>query len=278
MDPPASLGTVPTGRRLGARSFDALAVALVFVAYTAVFLFMGNPNLVAAARASFINLVPLIIVAAAARALVARYLVKASLAVQVAGHVGFAALFTLSWHWLLMVSIGVGRSASPLEFAVRKFFDHPAMTWQLLQGLFAYAFVACLTYLRAQPPMPSFVVAPREEGDPPKDPALSRYFIRQGEDIHPVDVSQIVSITGADDYAEVATMSGRHLVRMTLSEFEKTLEAENFIRVHRSRIVNVARITRAEPAGGGRMLLHMENGEMIQASRTGSKLLRDRVI
>jgi DNA-binding LytR/AlgR family response regulator len=48
--------------------------------------------------------------------------------------------------------------------------------------------------------------------------------------------------------------------------------------VHRSRIVNVERIERAEPAGGGRLLLHMEGGETIVASRAGSRLLRDRVI
>ena len=58
---------------------------------------------------------------------------------------------------------------------------------------------------------------------------------------------------------------------------EAALDGDTFIRVHRSRIVNANRILRAEPAGGGRMLLHMENGEIIPASRTGTRLLRDRV-
>jgi DNA-binding LytR/AlgR family response regulator len=127
--------------------------------------------------------------------------------------------------------------------------------------------------------MQSLIVAPAAEGNTAgKDASASRYFIRDGEDIRPIDISQIVSITGADDYAEVATLSGRHLVRMTLNQFEKTLEGGIFIRIHRSRIVNVDPIVRAEPAGGGRMLLHMEDGEIVQASRTGTKLLRDRVI
>jgi len=91
-------------------------------------------------------------------------------------------------------------------------------------------------------------------------------------------VAAIVSITGADDYAEVATLHGKHLVRLTLAEFEKALDGARFIRVHRSRIVNVDRVSRAEPAGGGRMLLHMENGEMISTSRAGARLLRDRVL
>jgi len=94
----------------------------------------------------------------------------------------------------------------------------------------------------------------------------------------PVDVDAIVSIAGADDYAEVRTLDGSHLVRLTLAEFEKSLDPALFIRVHRSRIVNVDRIARAEPAGGGRLLLHMEDGEIIGASRTGSKRLKDRVL
>jgi two-component system, LytTR family, response regulator len=109
-------------------------------------------------------------------------------------------------------------------------------------------------------------------------PGFSRYFIRSGDEIQPVDVDLIVSIAGADDYAEVATLKGKHLVRMTLAEFEKSLDPARFIRVHRSRIVNFERIVRAEPAGNGRMLLHMEDGEAIVASRAGSRLLRDRVI
>ena len=109
-------------------------------------------------------------------------------------------------------------------------------------------------------------------------PGLSRYFIRSRDEIQPIDVDSIVSIAGADDYAEVTTVDGKHLVRMTLAEFEKSLDPARFIRIHRSRIVNVDRISRAEPAGGGRLLLHMEDGEAIPASRTGSRLLRDRVL
>ncbi|HET7316321.1 MAG TPA: LytTR family DNA-binding domain-containing protein, partial [Sphingomicrobium sp.] len=102
--------------------------------------------------------------------------------------------------------------------------------------------------------------------------------IRTGDEMQPIDVGSIISIRGADDYAEVSTLGGTHLVRMTLTEFEQSLDPQRFIRVHRSRIVNVERVVRAEPAGGGRLLLHMQNGEAIPASRAGSRLLRDRVL
>jgi hypothetical protein len=265
--------------RLSDRPFYALAIGLAFLAYFTVFLFTGDEGPLGAAEASLRNLVPLVIVSAAAQSGVSRHLIGRSYTRQVGGHALFALLYTLLLYWLLMVLIGVSRGGSFTEFAVRASFPTPAVAWQILQGVTLYALVACLTYLRARPPLSSFVVAPQADAaSATRDQSPSRYFIRKGEDIHPIEVSHIVSITGADDYAEVVTTAGRHLVKMTLTEFENTLKGDNFIRVHRSHIVNVERIARAEPAGGGRMLLHMENGEVIPASRAGSSLLRSRMI
>ncbi|WP_176472961.1 LytTR family DNA-binding domain-containing protein [Sphingomonas lenta] len=48
--------------------------------------------------------------------------------------------------------------------------------------------------------------------------------------------------------------------------------------MHRSAIVNLDRVVRAEPAGGGRLLLHMEAGGVVQASRAGAKLVREQLL
>ena len=94
----------------------------------------------------------------------------------------------------------------------------------------------------------------------------------------PVAVAEIVSIKGADDYSEVFTRTEKHLVRMSLAEFEKRLDAERFLRVHRSWIVNFTKLVRAEPIGGGRFALHMEGGETIAVSRSGAQRLRTRLV
>lgn len=264
------------GRRLGAPAFYALALLITFLAYFAVFAIKGPVGWEGHVRASLINLAPLVLLAPAVQALVGR-LATFRPGVQIAAHLLIAPLFSLLWYWLMMVLIGLAGGESAIRFSVRPFLAEGAVAWQLLQGVTVYALIAALASLRARPALPAFVVAP-ESGEEPRAGRLSRYFIRRGEELLPVDVSQIVSIAGADDYAEVATLGGRHLVRMTLAELEKALDGEGFIRVHRSRIVNLARIVRAEPAGGGRLLLHMEDGEAVPASRAGAKLLRDRVL
>lgn len=260
------------------RTFDAFALALVFLAYLTVFAIVRRQSSLAElVLACLNNTLPLVPLTLAVRAAIRRWLVGASLLRQTLGHIALAALFSFGWHWLILILFGMRTDASLTEFTVRAFFPEPALAWQFLQGVTLYALVASLTYQRMQPELPSFVDA-GEPTWPEPEPSLKRYFIRRGEDIQPIDISQIISIVGADDYAEVTTAEGQHLVRSTLAKFETSLDPEQFLRVHRSRIVNIHKIDRAESAGDGRLILHMEYGERIKTSRAGAKALRNRVL
>lgn len=260
------------------RVFDLLSIALVFLAYTTVFVVALEMGPVEAIAGGIANTVPVVILAAVLRSFIIKRLVGAGVWVQILGHAVLSVVFGFAAYWLLTIGLGVFNAMSLTDFRVEPF-PTRAMAWQLLQNFTTYALVAALAYIQARPDQVAvFLSDSSAETQAGRGPDLSRYFIRTGEDIQPIDVAAIVSITGADDYAEVATLQGKHLVRLTLAEFEKALDAATFIRVHRSRIINVERVARAEPAGGGRMLLHMENGEMISTSRAGARLLRDRVL
>lgn len=260
------------------RVFDLLSIAIVFLAYTTVFVVALEMGPVEAVAGGVSNTIPVVILAVVVRNLIIRRLVSAGVWVQVLGHALLALVFSFGAYWLLTIALGVFNAMSLTEFRVEPF-PSRAMAWQLLQNFTTYGLVAALAYIQARPDQVAvFLSDPSGETEAGRGPDLSRYFIRTGEDIQPIDVAAIVSITGADDYAEVATLQGKHLVRLTLAEFEKALDGDKFIRVHRSRIVNIDRVSRAEPAGGGRMLLHMENGETISTSRAGARLLRDRVL
>lgn len=92
------------------------------------------------------------------------------------------------------------------------------------------------------------------------------------------NVRDIVLIAGAQDYAEVTTLTGSHLVRMSLGEFEQRLDPARFIRVHRSHIINIDHLDHAEPAGGGRLVAYMVTGAAVPLSRTGSQTLRQLIV
>lgn len=257
----------------GSAKFVLIGAVVVFAAYATVLAVARGGGPVEILAGALANTVPVVLLGLVARGVILRRLIGRSALVTGLGHAGLALAFSALSYWSLLVLLGVINGVSATEFDVRPF-DQRAMAWQSLQNLTTYGLIAALTHLQATSP-----ASPVEASAPKTAPeGQSRYFIRSGEDFRPMDTARIVSIAGADDYAEVRTLEGRHLVRMTLGEFEASLDAERFARVHRSHIVNLERIDRAEPAGNGRLLLHMETGERIQTSRAGARRVKDRVI
>jgi two-component system, LytTR family, response regulator len=265
-------GTVP--KELSLIKLALVGTPLVFAAYELALSIGHDSSLVDALPGSIANTIPAVLFGLIVYRVIRIGLVGRRTPVQVVGHAFLCAAYALLSYWLLIVLLGAVSGISVIQFQVEPF-PIRASVWQLLQNATTYGIIAVLAYRGTASPEVTLVLGNEDEQ---ARPGRSRYFIRSGDEIQPVEVNSIVSITGADDYAEVGTLDGRHLVRMTLADFEKTLDPAQFIRVHRSRIVNVDRIARAEPAGGGRLLLHMQDGDAIPASRTGSRLLRDRVI
>jgi two-component system, LytTR family, response regulator len=269
--------SAPAGpHRLGA---DLAAVALVFAAYTATVWVARNLTFGEALACGAANTVPVVIFGAAARRIIVKRLAGRGLLTQLVGHAALCAAFAALSFWLLLVLLGLASGASLVNFSVRAF-SIQGSAWQLLEEVTTYAVLAAWTYaqLGASVPKAQLSAGDAEAPQLPRETEPSRYFVRNGEDIRPVDLDRVVCIGGADDYSEVTTLDGVHLVRMTLSDFERTLDPTKFARVHRSWIVNLDRIERAEPAGGGRLLLHMKTGHTVPASRSGARSVRDLVI
>jgi hypothetical protein len=239
------------------------AAVPLWVVYALIFAGTEGSTLGHALRDAAANVAPLILLAFACRALLPELVRGRALPVQGSLHALGAFAFSASWYLSVSFLLGLGSWAagSGFRFVV---FDGPAWTWQMLQGGIIYCAVAAII-LR-----PSHA----SSGQAEDGKALQRYLIRDGEDFRPVEVGEIIAIRGAQDYSEVSTASGRHLVRMTLAEFEARLDREQFVRVHRSAIVHLRHLERLEPAGSGRMLAHMRNGERISVSRAGAQMLR----
>jgi DNA-binding LytR/AlgR family response regulator len=296
------------------RHFDGLAIAGIFLAYFATIRLAMHATVVESLIAAAANTVPVVIFGAVVRRVIQRQLVGRPAALQLIAHLPLCAAFSFLSYGLLIVLLGLSNGIAATGFMVKPL-SITAGAWQTLENVTTYAFIAAISYLQAghrhyavalaapaeamrevstSEPGPLTVqsearqqaaeaVPPREALErEPKDARTdsdrSRFFVRIGDELRPIDMDTVVSIGGADDYAEVWTLSGRHLVRVTLAEFTQSLDPAKYARVHRSWIVNILRIARAEPAGGGRLLLHMETGQTISTSRSGARLLRDRVI
>jgi two-component system LytT family response regulator len=103
---------------------------------------------------------------------------------------------------------------------------------------------------------------------------LSRIFVRDGNRIIPIPLANLEHVQGADDYVTIRTSTKEYLVSLRLSDLEGHLRGANFLRIHRSHLINLEYIASIEPYDAAHVQVVMKSGARIVASRTGSKRLR----
>ncbi|MGB3469226.1 MAG: LytTR family DNA-binding domain-containing protein [Erythrobacter sp.] len=193
--------------------------------------------------------------------------------VQAAAHIALAPVFSFGWY-IFDISILGWRDGSLLTGALIEPFQGPAFLWQYFQGFAVYGALAALVYAttirRAE-------TAPVSQPQPAQATTASSLLVRDGDELVTLSFGDILLINSADDYVEVDIGTRVLMVRKTMRQMEQELPA-SFVRVHRGAIVNLDRIVRAEPGGGGRMVLHLEEGRSVTASKAGAKTLRDRTL
>ena len=84
---------------------------------------------------------------------------------------------------------------------------------------------------------------------------------------------EIDSVEAEGDYASIRVAEKTYLVRETMAAMEARLGA-GFVRIHRSVIVNAARIRELRPQGGGDFVVVLHSGFELPASRGYADRLR----
>jgi len=103
---------------------------------------------------------------------------------------------------------------------------------------------------------------------------LERLVIRDGAEILIIAVPTIDFVSGQDDYIEVFHDSRSSLTQQTLQSLEASLDPRQFVRVHRSYLLNVTRVARIEPWGHGSKMAILHDGRNVPISRSGEARLR----
>jgi two-component system LytT family response regulator len=95
----------------------------------------------------------------------------------------------------------------------------------------------------------------------------TRLAVRVDDGIEVVRAGDIDWIEADDDYARIHVANRSRLVRETIAELERSLDPKQFIRVHRSAIVNIDRVQAIKPLANGRYILVLTTGARIETSR-----------
>jgi two-component system LytT family response regulator len=103
---------------------------------------------------------------------------------------------------------------------------------------------------------------------------LERVVIREGTRVHVLSAHSIDFIEAQDDYLLIATGGKRHRKQQTLAQLETQLDPSRFVRIHRSFLMNVERISRIEPYAKDSWQVFLSDGSHLPMSRSGYQRLR----
>ena len=103
---------------------------------------------------------------------------------------------------------------------------------------------------------------------------LTRIAVKYHQQILVIPISDINYIEANGDYVKLHTAKHAYLKEKTMKYFEENLPAQQFIRVHRSYIVNVNEIVKIELYEKESYRVYLKNGETLKASSSGYKALK----
>jgi hypothetical protein len=96
----------------------------------------------------------------------------------------------------------------------------------------------------------------------------SRFTVRAGPRILVVPAEDVAWISAAGDYVELHTRDATHLLRETMNSLGQKLDPAIFARIHRSKIINLARILELRSIENREYIVKLCDGSQHRSSRT----------
>ena len=97
---------------------------------------------------------------------------------------------------------------------------------------------------------------------------MKRLAVRSAGKTVFVDVAEVDWIEAAENYVQLHCGKSNHLLHVPLNTLEKSLDPAQFLRIHRSIVVNLSRIREMQPGASGEFVLTLENGVRLQSGRS----------
>ncbi len=104
---------------------------------------------------------------------------------------------------------------------------------------------------------------------------VERIVVKDGTRVQIIPIEKLDYAEAQDDYIGLASQGKQYLKQQTISSLEMALDPKNFVRIHRSYVVNLERVTRLEPYGKDTHVVILNDGTRLPVSRNGLKRLQE---
>jgi two-component system LytT family response regulator len=100
-----------------------------------------------------------------------------------------------------------------------------------------------------------------------KSPAEKRLVIKAGGRVVFLDLEEIEWVEAAANYVKLNVGKESYLLRERIGRVSERLDPAQFVRIHRSVIVNVGKIKELHPCNSGEYIVVLKNGKELSCSR-----------
>jgi two-component system LytT family response regulator len=111
----------------------------------------------------------------------------------------------------------------------------------------------------------------------PGPPKPDRLVVKSAGKIFFLRTDEIDWVEASGNYVRVHVGAESHLLRETMASLETKLDPDRFVRIHRSRIVNMERIKEMQPWFNGEFVVILTSGVRLTLSRGYREKLQDRL-
>jgi two-component system LytT family response regulator len=108
-----------------------------------------------------------------------------------------------------------------------------------------------------------------------KGETVERILVRDGTRVFVIPAGDIDFIEAQDDYVSIRAVGKSHLKKQRLSDLQSLLDPKRFVRIHRSTILNIERLSRLELYAKDSRMAILKDGTKLQVSRSGYDKLKD---
>ncbi len=103
----------------------------------------------------------------------------------------------------------------------------------------------------------------------PPDQRPERIVVKDGTKVHIIPLDKLDYVEAQDDYVALHSGGKSYLKQQPIVSLEEMLDPARFVRIHRSSIVNLERVTRIEPYTKDSRIVILADGTRLPVSKTG---------